>query len=468
MSQIPRAPATPPAESPHDPRYFDERDLEAELRRTFQICHECRMCVGFCGSFPDLFRRVDRDIESGRAEGAEKLDANDFRSVVDECWQCKLCFVKCPYTKDDGAYELLDFPRLMGRARAVQAKRDGVAFVDRVLGEPQLVGALGSGIAASATNLINANRLVRKVQEKVAGISSEFPLPPLAPEPFSRWFSARSLVDRAGEAGDVVLFSTCYGEFNTPSAPKAAVRVLEHNGFRVLLPGETIESGGKRTSAGSPTCCGMPNLDGGDLAAFARKVEQNVALLYPQVEAGMKIVVPGPTCSYTMKREWVEHVPTKEVKAVAAATMDLMEFLVDLGKQKKLVLEFKKGLGTIAYHAACHLRAQKIGSPGQRVLSKVPDTDVRMVEECSAVDGTWGMKAAHYATGRRYAQRLARGVSDAEPDIVVTDCTLSALRIDHEIKAGGRKPVRVMHPIEAVAEAYGLLEAEGTTGIAPA
>mgnify|MGYP007073256984 FL=1 len=52
MSKIARAPKTPPAESPVDPRYFDERDPEAELKRTFQICHESQMCVGYRGSFP--------------------------------------------------------------------------------------------------------------------------------------------------------------------------------------------------------------------------------------------------------------------------------------------------------------------------------------------------------------------------------------------------------------------------------
>lgn len=466
MSKIPRAPAKPPATSPEDPRYMDERDLEAELRRTFQICHECRMCVGYCGSFPDLFRRIDRDIESGKAEGAELLDADDFHAVVDECWQCKLCFVKCPYTKDDGAYELLDFPRLMGRAKAVEAKRDGIPVVDRVLGEPQLVGAAGSGVGAPMANFVNANRLVRKAQEKVVGISAEFPIPPMAREPFPVWFEEHQKVERGGESGTVVLFSTCYGDFNTPNVPIAAVKVLEHNGFRVILPGDLVDPAATGPSQGPATCCGMPNLDGGDVQAFIKKVQYNVEILYPQVRAGLKIVVPGPTCSYTMKKEWPEYLPTEATRAVAAATMDLMEFLVELGKKRVLSLEFKQGLGNIAYHTACHLRAQKIGFPGQRVLSKVPDTDVRLVEECSAVDGTWGMKAAHYATGRRYAQKLTRGVAEAEPDIVVTDCTLSALRIDHEARLAGQ-PVRVMHPVEAVAEAYGLVEVEGTRGIVP-
>jgi glycerol-3-phosphate dehydrogenase subunit C len=446
VSVIPRAPAQPPAHSPHDPRYFEPRDLEGELRRTFQICHECRMCVNYCGSFPELFRRIDRDVDSGAAVGAEKLDAADMQAVGDQCWQCKLCYVKCPYTVDDGASELLDFPRLMGRERAARARRDGIPLVDRILGEPQLLGALGSGAVAPLANLVTRSQLLRKVQEKVTGISASFPLPPMATEPFSRWFSRHEPLAAAGELGEVVLFATCYGEFNTPSVARAATLVLEHNGYRVRYPG----AGADRAS-GQLTCCGLPNLDGGDVEAAAQKIRHNVALLLPHVRAGRKIVVPAPSCGMTMKREWREHLPTPETAEVAAATLDLMELLVVLGKEKKLKRDFKTGLGAVAYHAACHLRAQKIGFPGMRVLNAVPGTEVRMVEECSAVDGTWGMKAAHYETGRKYAGKLTRGIEAAEPDLVVTDCSLSALRIARE------NQLAPMHPVEALARAYGLV-----------
>ena len=69
MSVIPRRPEKPPATSPHDPRYFDARDVEQEMRRTFQVCHECRMCVNYCGSFPDLFNRIDKLVDAGLAIG---------------------------------------------------------------------------------------------------------------------------------------------------------------------------------------------------------------------------------------------------------------------------------------------------------------------------------------------------------------------------------------------------------------
>ena len=109
-----------------------------------------------------------------------------------------------------------------------------------------------------------------------------------------------------------------------------------------------------------------------------------------------------------------------------------------------------QGLGKVAYHAACHLRAQKIGYPATRVLNLLPDTEVELVEQCSAVDGTWGMKTQHYEMGRRYAQKLVRGIDQASPAVVVTDCALSARRIEGET---GRAP---LHPVEALAIAYGI------------
>jgi glycerol-3-phosphate dehydrogenase subunit C len=401
------------------------------------------MCVTYCGSFPRLFAAIDRDVDAGRAEGAESLDADVFREVSDHCWQCKLCYIKCPYTADEGSREQIDFPRLMAREKAQRARSDGIPLVDRVLGEPQLVGRAGSGWRAPLANFVNEKRLLRKLAEKTTGISAEFPLPPLAREPFSDWFSSREPLPTSGENGAAVLFPTCYGEFNFPEVPRAAVLALEHNGFRVVVPDAL-------------TCCGMPNLDGGDVDAAKRKMSTNVAALLPHVRAGLKVVVPGPTCGYTMKKEWPAYLGESGAREVAAATFDLMEFFDRLRLEKKLNKKFVKGFGKVAYHAACHLRAQKVAIPGARVLSALPDTEVRIIERCSAVDGTWGMKAAYYEEGARYGKRLARAIgdSDGERELVLSDCSLAALRIWKE------NGVRALHPVQALAEAYGEGETE--------
>jgi glycerol-3-phosphate dehydrogenase subunit C len=312
-----------------------------------------------------------------------------------------------------------------------------VSLVDRILGEPQLIGALSAGPAAQIANIVNANRLVRSAAEKATGISAEFPLPPIAREPFSSWMRRHTPLPGAGTAGEVVLFPTCYGSFNFPEVPRAAVRVLQHHGYSVVLPDGL-------------TCCGMPNLDGGDVEAATAKVSQNVSVLEPLVRRGLRILVPGPTCGYTMKKEWPTYAGTEAAKRVAFATLDLMQFFDELRKEKKLQEKFARGLGKVAYHAACHLRAQKIAIPGARVLSRVPDTDVRVIERCSAVDGTWGMKAKFYEEGARYAQKLVEDIDLDPPDLVVGDCNLAGLRVEKE------KGLRMLHPIVALAEAYGL------------
>jgi len=290
---------------------------------------------------------------------------------------------------------------------------------------------------APLTNFVNASRLLRKVNEKVLGISAEFLLPTFAPVTFETWMKKHTPLPEAGKAGSIALFATCTGDYNFPRIAAASVRILEKNGFSVTRPDQV--------------CCGIPNLDGGDIEGAKAKARYNVERLLPLVEAGQLVVVPGPTCSYTMKKEWPELLGNSpDATKVAAATVDIMELMERLRREKTLVKDFTESLGKVAYHAACHLRAQKIGTPGARVLGLIPDTEVDIVEKCSAVDGTWGMKAQYYELGRKYAQKLKRGIENVEPTLVVTDCPLSARRIEQE------NDMVALHPAEALARAYGL------------
>lgn len=435
-------PKIDPVYDPSDKRYWDPRDLEQELERVFTICHGCRMCVGYCPSFPELFKRVDGYEAKGSGE-VDAFSAADYDAVNDLCYQCKLCYFKCPYTPDDGHAFALDFPRLMLRQRAQRAARDGITLQDQVLGEPQLLGKLASGIGAPAANFVSAFRLTRKAQEKTLGISADFKIPPFARQSLERWHRDHTPRPEAGSAGDVAIFATCTTNYNLPAAGRAAIQVLEHNGLRVHFPVEQ-------------TCCGMPNLDGGDMDAALLKAKQNLDALIGEVEAGRSIVVPGPTCSYVLKKEYPELLGStsyaSKAKAVAAKTFDLMEFLRIRLRSKELRTDFTRAMGKIAYHAACHLRAQKIGAPAQQLLERIPDTSVEVIEQCSAVDGTWGMKAQYYELGRQYAKKLVRETRDAEADLRATDCPLSGLRLEKEL---GPDAV-VLHPIEILNDAYGL------------
>ncbi|QQR91732.1 MAG: 4Fe-4S dicluster domain-containing protein [Myxococcales bacterium] len=431
-------PKSSPTFNPNDERYWDPIDLGQELERVFSVCHGCRMCVHYCPAFPELFERVDGYVDQNKGE-IEAFTADDYKAVNDLCYQCKLCYFKCPYTPDDQHAFQLDFPRLMLRHKAVRAKREGVSVQDTVLGEPQAIGKIGSGLTAPVANLVSKNRLLRKIQEKTTGISAQFNLPPFANESFFTWYKKRSpQVTRSSEKR-VALFATCTASYNMTAAAIAATQVLEHNGYEVVVPLEQ-------------QCCGMPNLDGGDTKAAIAKATKNVEAFLPWAKQGVQIVVPGPTCSYMLKKEYPElldHSP--EATLVATHTLDLMEFLRLRLREKTLNKEFKHTLGTVAYHASCHLRAQKIGSPAMQVLEAIELTEFISVEQCSAVDGTWGMKAQYYELGLQYAQKLIRELGQiASPNFVATDCPLSALRLEKELGT------KIHHPVELLNYAYGL------------
>jgi len=429
-------PAQPPAYDPNDSRYWDGRDLEGELERVFSVCHGCRMCVGYCPSFPELFRRVDGYVDRGKGEIDAFID-QDYEVVNDLCYQCKICHLKCPYTPEDGHPFQLDFPKLMLRHRAQRAARNGVSLQDQVLGEPQLLGRMGAGPPAPMANFVSKNALLRKVQEKVTGISAHFNLPPFAEKTLGTALRERSPSVHA-HGKQIAFFPTCTVSFNLPTAGIAAFQVLEHNGFDVSLVAEN-------------SCCGMPNLDGGDVAAAQKKAARNVAALYPYAAAGKTIVVPGPTCSYVLKHDYVTLLGTEEAATVAAHTEDLMEFLRRLHREGSLKTDFVTPLGKIAYHAPCHLRAQRIGFPAAQVLSSAPGTEVEIIEKCSAVDGTWGMKEQYFELGRRYAAPLIAAMQEVPtPRTVATDCPLAGQRLAQELGT------RAVHPIELLNMAYGL------------
>lgn len=272
--------------------------------------------------------------------------------------------------------------------------------------------------------------------EATAGIAAAFPLPPFGETSFASWLERHVPLPGAGSRGTVAVFATCLCDYNFPRIAACAVRVLEKNGWAVVRPEQT--------------CCGMPNLDGGDIDAARAKARANVETLVAEANQGRKIVSLQPTCGYMVRKEWPELLGTPDARRVATATVDVMELLEQHRRDKTLVRDFVSGAGRVAYHAACHLRAQKIGFPAVRVLGALPDTEVDVVEQCSAVDGTWGMKAQHYEMGRRYAQKLTRGIEGIEPRTVVTDCALAARRI---LAENGRD---AKHPVEVLAEAYGV------------
>lgn len=415
--------------------FLDPSKVEAELKRVFDICNGCRRCYNLCPSFNDLFARLDAETVDG---DAEKLGTADFRSVTDLCYQCKLCYNHCPYTPPH-RWEL-DFPRLLLRAKATHVKRQGIPFHDRMLGKVELMGRVGT-FFAPLSNWAIRNPVHRWLLEKVCGIHRNRLLPEYASETFRRWFDKRPTPQASAGDRKAALFYTCSVNFNDPAVGKACVSVLEKNRVHVRCPEQR--------------CCGMPLLDGGDIDATRASAHANIESLYPLVHAGYDVVVPGPTCSYMLKREYPTLIDGEKAQAVAARTFDICEYLMALHSSGKLDTGFVRAVGRIAYQMPCHLRAQNIGYKSRDLMQLIPDTTVRLIEKCSAIDGTWGLKEQYYDISRKVAEPLVREVRESQPDLTVSDCPLAGL----QIQEGTGK--RTLHPVQVLAIAYGM--AEGRT-----
>jgi Fe-S oxidoreductase len=412
--------------------FWDPKDLEKELYRVSDICHGCRLCFNLCPSFPALFDAID-DRHDG---DPSRLAPGELDRVVDLCYQCQMCYVKCPYTPPHDY--LLDFPLLMQRAKILRAKEKGVGRKEKFLGNTDLVGAMGS-LGAPLSNWVNRSAPGRWFLEKFAGIHRQRLLPPFHRKTFDAWFQKRRQRIKkasAGTGGKVVFFSTCSVNYNYPEIGRAAVQVLLHNGVEVVAP--------------PARCCGMPNLDSGNIEDAKANMEANVRAFLPWVERGYRIVIPQPTCSMTFKHKvpWV--LGTDASRRVAGATRDLGEYLMELRKEGGLRLDFPDGGGRYAYHLPCHLKAQNIGTKSRDLLALIPGAQVRLVERCSGMDGTWGMKGEFFDESLKVAAKLFREIEEVEGEVLVSDCTLSGL----QIRQGLGRPAR--HPVEVLRDAYGL------------
>ena len=425
---------------PHHPKYLDEADVREELTRVYDLCHGCRLCFKFCSSFPTLFSYIDQHED----QDAAKLTAAEQDQVIDECFQCKLCDINCPYTPAKGHEWQLDFPRLMLRADAMRHATGQVPLHKRVttaaMGHTDLVGKMSTAIAPIANAATGTpGSLMRKVIEKTTGVSSQRILPPFTRVRFSTWFRKRTAARVADRQATVTVFPTCLVEYQTPQVGKDLVRVYERNRIECSV----AEGAG---------CCGAPFLHSGDIDAFTKAAVKNVAALAERVKAGDDIVVPQPTCSYVLKKDYVDYVGGPDAQLVAEHTFDASEYLMKVHKAEgtSLDTQFTGDVPeNVTYHTPCHLRAQNIGLKS-RDLMKLTGTKVKLVQQCSGIDGMWGLRAENLELSQQVGNKLGEAIRDAAGDVVAGDCHLANGVIVEET---GRTP---MHPISIVARAYGI------------
>jgi glycerol-3-phosphate dehydrogenase subunit C len=428
----------------HEPDFYDPAKLDAELRRVFDICHGCRRCFNLCDSFPRLFDLIDA-TDTGELDG---VDSRDFKAVADACTLCDMCFMtKCPYVPP---HEFdLDFPHLMLRYRAVEAKAGKVPFATRELVKTDRNGKLGcrmSSIANWATDC--SNHLTRPAMEMLTGVHRKAALPKYSPRTFADEAARAPAVDATAPAfgRKAVLYATCFGNYNNPAIGDAARKVLARNGVE--------------TEVAYAGCCGMPQLEQGDLQAVADSAKKIAGDLGQWIDKGYDVIALVPSCALMFKFEWPLIVPgDAAVKRLAEATFDVSEYLVSIARKEGMAPGLKPLEGGVTLHIACHARAQNMGQKATEMLKLLPDTDIQVIERCSGHGGSWGVMKENFDVAIKVGRPVAKQVAEKKPRYVVSECPLAR---DHIMQGAERQDfqtdavVQHQHPVELLARAYGL------------
>ena len=215
------------------------------------------------------------------------------------------------------------------RARATMIEQGKISprlrLRNNLVARAELLGKFGRPIAPLA-NFALSLKPARWMAEFALGIHHAAPLPAFSRQRFTSWFHSRPK-SSIGER-KVVYFHGCSTQYYEPRIGRAAVRVLEANGFEVIVP--------------TQNCCGLPLLSNGEFKAAQTYHKNNVNHLIEYARQGIPIVGTSTSCTLTLKEEAPEllDMHDEDTQLVAEDTYDFNEFLSILLNEDKLNMDF--------------------------------------------------------------------------------------------------------------------------------
>jgi len=338
------------------------------------------------------------------------------------CVSCKACRHECPVG--------VDMAKMKIEVLAARVAKHGLSLRDRLVGFLPRYAGLASRFAPLA-NWRNNSPLLRRLFEKVAGISAQRALPAWRRDVF------RLGAEAIGPAGgsEVVLFADTFNRAYERENLDAALRVLVAGGYRVHIP--------KPADGGRPLCCGRTFLSAGLVNHARSELDRLVAAYAPFALRGVPIVGLEPSCLLTLRDELLSLRSDEAARSVSAHALLFEEFLVREAEAGRLQLPLGAVAGKALVHGHCHQKSFGAFKPVEQVLRLVPDLEVETIESsCCGMAGAFGYGADTYQASMEMAELsllpAVRRADDAT--LIVADGTSCR----HQIKDGaGRGALHV-------------------------
>ena len=425
-----------------NPDFLNPKKLDEEMRRVFEICHGCRRCFNLCDSFPKLFDMIDESEN----EDVASLSSKQFTPVVDSCTLCDMCFMtKCPYVPP---HEFnLDFPHLMLRYRTLQKKQKKLPIIPSQLAQIDRNAKIGILLSWLINWLLDIkNTFLRKILELITGIDQRVKLPLYNNQTFTDYFKKNNnliKIENPIKDRKVVIYSTCFVNFNKKNTGIAALKVLKKNGIEV--------------QEAYPGCCGMPFLEQADLPKVAEQAKKISKDLLEWVDKGYRVITLTASCGLMLKFEWPLILPkNKDVKRLSKNISDIDEYIVDISNKEGLAKGLQEIDGGVTVHHACHARAQNMGVKARDMLKLIPKIKIDVVEKCAGHGGTFGVMKASHDVANKVGKGASKIISKKNNKYMASDCPLAGKHLKQLEKDTKISNDEALHPIEIMAKAYKL------------
>jgi FAD/FMN-containing dehydrogenase/Fe-S oxidoreductase len=389
----------------------------------------CRKLEGgvMCPSYRAT--RNEKDVTRGRANtlrlaisgqlGPGALASDEMAETLKLCVSCKACRHECPTG--------VDMAKMKIEVLAARVARHGLSLRDRFVGYLPHYADLASRLAPLA-NLRNNVPLLRRLFEKMAGISAKRALPAFRRDTFRAGGEAVGPAD----GHEVVLFADTFNRIYERENLDAALRVLVAGGYRVHIPKPAT---GRRR----PLCCGRTFLSAGLVDKARAELDRLVATYAPFAARGVPIIGLEPSCLLTLRDELLSLRSDETARNISAHALLFEEFLMREAVTGRLRLALGPIAGRVLVHGHCHQKSFGAFKPVEQVLRLIPDLKVETIESsCCGMAGAFGYGADTYDASIEMAElSLLPAVRRADQStLVVADGTSCR----HQIKDGTERP----------------------------
>jgi glycolate oxidase iron-sulfur subunit len=198
-------------------------------------------------------------------------------------------------------------------------------------------------------------------------------------------------------------------------------------------------------------CCGLPIFLSGARKMALKNMQKNIELFNRKdVDA---VIVDCATCGAALKKEYTHILEEMGENAEAARELgrkvqDISQYLLGFDLEKFL----RPIKARVTYHDPCHLlRSQGVKEEPRSLLKRIPGVElVEMAgaDVCCGGGGTFQWEHPEVASG--ISGNKVQSIKETRASTVASGCPGCRLQIHGNL---GEEPIRVVHPVELVAEA---------------